>query len=151
MYNMNNITIIKKIRIGSTAFFSSFTDFKSKDIDELCIISSPINNKKTGYCLKAHKKDMILYPQLEKEEFINVDLKVNDALKIGKYLVPEFVEYVGLTIDDLQKLKPLVDKLDMKHIYEKTIYDYYIQNNSFTLTNEQLETAYQIYKSNKNN
>lgn len=146
----NNITVIKKIRIGSTAFFNSFSDFKSKDIDELCIISSPINNKKTGYCLKAHKKDIILYPELTKEEFIDADLKVNDALKIGKYLVPEFAEYIGLTIEDLYKLKPLVDKLDKRHIYEKSIYDSYINNNSFILTNEQLDTVYQIYKNNKN-
>lgn len=145
----NNITVIKKIRIGSTAFFESFTDFKSKDIDELCIISKPINNKKTGFCIKANKKDLILYPKLTKEEFIDIDLKVNDALKIGKYLVPEFIEYIGLTINDLHQLKPLVDKLDVRHIYEKSIYDYYIQNNNFTLTNEQLETAYNIYKTNK--
>ena len=145
----NDITVIKKIRIGSTAFFSSFSDFKSKDVDELCIISKPINNKKTGFCLKANKKDLILYPQLTKEEFIDIDLKVNDALKIGKYLVPEFIEYIELTIDDLYKLKPLVDKLDSKHIYEKSIYNDYISNNSFNLTDKQLETAYNIYKNNK--
>jgi hypothetical protein len=145
----NNITIIKKIRIGSTVFFESFTDFKSKDIDELCIISKPINNKNTSFCLKTNKKDLILYPQLTKDEFIDIDLKVNDALKIGKYLVPEFIKYIGLTIDDLHKLKPLVDKLDTKHIYEKTIYDDYINNNSFNLTDKQLETAYNIYKNNK--
>lgn len=86
---------------------------------------------------------------MTKDEFIDIDLKVNDALKIGKYLVPEFIEYIGLTINDLHKLKPLVNKLDIKHIYEKSIYDYYIQNNNFTLTNEQLETVYNIYKNNK--
>lgn len=147
----NHITVIKKFRIGSTAFFGSFGDFKSKDVDELCIISSPINGKKTGHCLKMHKKDMILYPQLTKEEFIDADLKVNDALKIGKYLVPEFAEYIGLTIEDLYKLKPLVDKLDKRHIYEKSIYDYYIDNNGFNLTNEQLDIVYQTYKNNKDN
>ena len=145
----NDIIVIKKIRIGSTVFFSSFSDFKSKDVDELCIISKPINNKNTGFCIKANKKDFILYPQLTKDEFIDIDLKVNDALKIGKYLVPEFIEYIGLTIDDLHKLKPLVDKLDSKHIYEKSIYNDYISNNSFNLTDKQLETAYNIYKNNK--
>jgi predicted DNA binding protein len=50
---------------------------------------------------------------------------------------------------EFSKLKPLVDKLDSKHIYEKSIYNDYISNNSFNLTDKQLETAYNIYKNNK--
>ena len=144
-----NIKIIKKIRIGSTAFFSSFPDFKPKDVDELCIMSESIKSKYKSFCIRGDKKDIILYPQLTKEEFIDVDIKSNDTLKVGKYLVPEFVDYIGLNINDLHKLKPLVDGLDEKHIYEKLIYDGYIQNKSFTLTDKQLEAAYNIYKKNK--
>jgi len=143
------IVIIKQIRIGSTVFFNSFNDFKSKDIDELCILSSPIEDIKS-FCLKLNGKDLILYPNLSKDEFIKEDLKVNDSLKVGKYLVPEFIDYIGLKIEDLHKLKPLVNKLDIKHSYEKIIYDSYLNNSEFYLTDEQKNKAYIMYKKARN-
>jgi hypothetical protein len=42
-------------------------------------------------------------------------------------------------------LQPLVDKMDEKHMYLKTIYDFYITNNEFTLSEQQLNEAYKIY------
>ena len=70
-------------------------------------------------------------------------------MQLGKFLVPAFVEAIGFTIEDLKKLQPLADNLDDKHKYEKVIYDSYIQNNDFTLTDEQLQKAYLEYKHNK--
>ena len=142
----NNITVIKKIRIGSTSFFESFNDFKSKDIDELCIISKPINGKETSFCIKLNGKDLILYPQLSKEQFIKNDLNINDPIKIGKYLSKEFIDYIHLTIDDLKLLKPLYNKIKDTHKYQQIIYDAYIENNNFTLSKEQLIKAYKEYK-----
>lgn len=55
-------------------------------------------------------------------------------MQLGKFLVPTFIEAIGFTIDDLKKLQPLLDNLDDKHKYEKVIYNTYIQNNDFTLT-----------------
>ena len=54
---------------------------------------------------------------------------------------------IGFTVKDLQKLKPLADNLDKEHQYEKVIFDYYIQNNETSLTDDQLQEAYNIYKS----
>ena len=59
-------------------------------------------------------------------------------MQLGKFLVPTFVEAIGFTIEDLKKLQPLADNLDDKRKYEKVIYDSYIQNNDFALTDEQL-------------
>lgn len=70
-------------------------------------------------------------------------------MQLGKFLVPTFIEAIGFTIDDLKKLQPLADNLDDKHKYEKVIYDSYIQNNDFTLTDKQLQKAYLEYKHNK--
>lgn len=70
-------------------------------------------------------------------------------MQLGKFLVPTFIEAIGFTIDDLKKLQPLLDNLDDKHKYEKVIYNTYIQNNDFTLTDEQLQKAYLKYKHNK--
>lgn len=70
-------------------------------------------------------------------------------MQLGKFLIPTFIEAIGFTIEDLKKLQPLADNLDDKHKYEKVIYDSYIQNNDFTLTDEQLQKAYLEYKHNK--
>jgi hypothetical protein len=49
-------------------------------------------------------------------------------------LIPEFNEFIDFTIEDLPKIKPQIDKLDDKHLYERYIYDYYLQNGTFILT-----------------
>ena len=68
---------------------------------------------------------------------------------IGKFLVPEFCETIGLLVEDLPQLKILITKLDDKHMYEKIIYDSYIENGSFTLTDEQRDRAYKSYKNSR--
>ena len=46
----------------------------------------------------------------------------------------------------MKKLQSLIDKLDDKHKYEKIIFDSYIANNKFILTDNQLEESYNKYK-----
>lgn len=142
---MARITVIKEFKIGSMYFFNCYDDYIPKDEDILLILSNPINGNKS-YLIKKDNKDIIMYPNLSKEEFINVDLNINDPMKVGKYLIPEFVEYIKFTIDDLIKIEALINNLDDKHKYQKIIYDAYIENNSFYLTNEQRLIAYNEYK-----
>ena len=52
------------------------------------------------------------------------------AMQIVKFLVPEFVQEIGFTIEHLKKLKPLAEKLEGRHKYAKVIYDAYIENGS---------------------
>jgi hypothetical protein len=67
-------------------------------------------------------------------------------MKVGKFLIPEFVEYISFKIEELKQFEEIFDKLDDKHKYEKKIFEYYIQNNDFKLTNEQLKDVYEEYK-----
>lgn len=136
---------MNKILIGSTYFFSGYKDFKSKDIDELEIIDTnefsqvrQITGK--GKCLFQMKR------QQTKESYIEWALKSKNGMVIGKFLVPEFCEAIRLTIEDLPRLKPLIERLDDKHKYEEIIFNSYIENNAFTLTQEQRDLAYQSYK-----
>jgi hypothetical protein len=39
-----------------------------------------------------------------------------------------------LTIADLKQLQPLIDALDQKHQYEAIIYNSYLKNKAFVLT-----------------
>lgn len=134
-----------KILIGSQYFFSCYEDFDSKDIDELQIVDTDefaqirqITGQ--GKCLFLMKRHPV------KDDYIDWALKSNIGMDIGKFLVPEFCAEIGLKIEDLAQLTPLLDKLDDKHQYEKIIFDSYIENGSFELTNVQRRAAYRSYK-----
>ena len=136
---------MNKILIGSRYFFSCYSNFHSKDIDELEIIDTndflqirQITGQ--GGCLFQMKR------HTTKDEYIAWALKSQNGMVIGKFLVPEFNAAIGFEWEDLGQLKSLIDKLDEKHLYEKIIYDSYMQNGSFTLTDEQRDRAYQCYK-----
>jgi hypothetical protein len=131
--------------MGSQYFFSCYDDFKSKDTDEIQIIETDefkqirqISGQ--GKCLFQLKKHNT------KDEYIEWALKSNIGMVLGKFLIPEFCAEIGFTVEDLHTLRPLVEKLDDKHMYEAIIYDSYLQNGAFLLTTEQRDAAYKSYK-----
>ena len=134
-----------KFLIGSSYFFSGYEDFIPKDVDELEIVETETFNHKRqitgmGRCLfQLKKKDHY-------SEYLDWDVHTQEGMAVGKWLVPEFCEAVGFTIENLHLLQPLIDKLDEKHMYEKIIYDSYKVNNDFKLTPEQRAHAYESYK-----
>lgn len=136
---------MSKFLIGSQYFFSCYDDFESKDTDELEIIETD----KFQHMHQLTGKDKCLF-QLKRyslpEEYLKWDLQSPIGMVIGKYLVPEFCKEINLTINDLARLSPLIDRLDDKHRYEKIIFDSYLSNNSFTLTDSQRDEAYKSYK-----
>ena len=137
-----NVNVTKSINVGSQVFFSEYNDYVIHDKDTLHIIDYPLFGETIQVMRKDNKDDFLMY-NFGKDKLIEL---TKDPLQVGKFLVPEFVEYINLTIDDLKKLKPLLNKIDDKHSYEKVIYKYYIKNNDFYLTKDQLDEAYEIYK-----
>ena len=138
---------IKRIKIGSSVFFSGYDDYKSKDVDVIAIMDTffpGINSMNMRF--RDTNEDVFLYRNLNKDEFIDDALTSGVPMRAGKFLVPEFVEYIGFTIDDLKVLKPMFEQMDDKHKYETVIYDSYIENKSFTLTDSQRDRAYEEYK-----
>jgi hypothetical protein len=131
--------------MGSQYFFSRYPDFTSKDIDEIELIETD----KIKYFRHLHGQGRCLF-QFRKlscvDDYIDYALSSNLGMVIGKFLIPEFCEAIGMTIEDLRKLKPLIDILDDLHKYEEIIFNSYLENNSFTLTDEQLDLAYKSYK-----
>lgn len=137
----------KRITIGSRAFFSGMPDFQSKDTDTLILTDTPNGynhyrqSSMSGQCsiewaLKP-KADFLEYATREKAH----------GLEFGKFLVPEFASELGLTISDLTTLYAYFkDKIDKMHAYQHDIYNAYIENDAFTLTDEQVNKAYEAYK-----
>lgn len=136
---------IKQFQMGSTYFFSKYKDFKSKDYDELCIMDVfPFNNNMMNAKLKD--RDLLLFRDMSKSGYINDLIESKTPMKAGKFLIPEFNEYINFTIDDLKSILHIFENMDDKHTYEKIIADAYIENNGFFLTDEQRDLAYAEYK-----
>lgn len=136
---------MNKHLMGSRYFFSVYDDFVGKDRDEIQVIETEdfLHIRQiTGLskCLfQVRKKPSV-------DEYIKWDVESNVPMSVGKYLIPEFCAEIGFTIADLPKVKSLVDRLDPKHRYEEIIYNSYIENGSFMLTDEQRFRAYKSYK-----
>lgn len=130
--------------VGSNVFFKDIEGFNSKDIDILELVDNPTDFK---YLRQFRFKDKCVFQwkNMPVDEFIDAELLMNVPMSVCKFLCPEFIKLKGLTIEQLKRLQPLVDKMDEKHMYLKTIYDFYIENNDFILTDEQLNEAYNTY------
>ena len=153
--NNENIEImypIKKIRVGSGVFFDGLPGYNSHDDDELVLMGGGwLPCKDTVFRMptkdkNGKKKDVFICKNLTKEEFIEDYLNCDTPMRGNRFLVPDFIEYIGLTINDLKRLKPKFDEMDEKHLYLLNIYNSYIENNGFFLTDKQKDIAFEIYK-----
>lgn len=132
------------ILVGSAAFFGDMEGFSPKDRDYVLLVDEPsgfsyVRQTHSSYCLFEWRR---MTPQ----GFVDYALLNGPAMQLGKFLVPEFAEAIGLTMDDLRKLRPLAESLDAKHGYERVIYDSYMANGRMELTAEQLSSAYGEYR-----
>lgn len=134
-----------RIEVGSRAFFSGFADFTSKDHDYLVLVSDPKGFNYRREC-SLRGVDTFEYKRMGADDFVAKTLEYNDALAVGKFLVKDFADAIGLTTDQLKQLQPLVEKLDEKHQYERIIFDAIIASGSWTLSDDTLQVAYDSYK-----
>lgn len=139
-----------KILVGSSVFFSGFPDYVQHDTDYVIFENLP----DTKYFLQVQRVDgidMFFWNKTKtKQELIDYHLKYNMGLEIGKFLVPAVLYHLGMTIEDLKQLEPLLANLKDKHKYEEVIFRSYITNGDFYLTEQQLNSAYNIYKKYRN-
>lgn len=132
--------------MGSSIFFNGFDDYDSKDADKLCIMDTFTVKGTNVLNMRLNGEDVFFYKNMSKEEFIKDTIDSNVPMRVGKFLIPEFCEYIGFEISDYDKLKTMFDNLDEKHRYEIIIRDSYIENGGFFLTDEQRLRAYEEYK-----
>ncbi len=130
--------------VGSNVFFKDIEGFTSKDIDILEFVDNPTDFKNVRQ-FKFPDKCVFQWRKMPINELIDITLSRNFPMEIGKFLVPEFIKEFKLSIDDLKRLKPIITKLDDKHKYEEVIYNAYIENNDFILTDKQRQNAFETY------
>ena len=131
--------------MGSTYFFKDCAGFVSHDTDLWEIIET--SDFKVVRTIRGQGKDYFQFrKQPTTQTYIDIALQSTLPMVVGKFLIPEFCKEIGFTIKDLPKLKPLIDTLDKTHLYEQIIYEAYIKNGDFYLTQEQRDLAYTKYK-----
>ena len=130
--------------VGSNVFFKDIEGFASKDTDILEFVDNPTDFKNVRQ-FKFPDKCVFQWRKMPIDELIDMTVSRNFPMEIGKSLVPEFIKEFKLSIDDLKRLEPIIVKLDDKHKYEEVIYNSYIENNAFYLTDKQLKNAYETY------
>ena len=140
----------KRIEIGSQVFFKEYSDYQSHDKDYIEFQDEP-KLFKTFMNARGKGTDIFFYKTMPKQEFIDYELEhcKKTPMAAGKFLVPELCEYINITIDDLKLFDESFKNMDDRHGYEKMIYEAYVENNAFTLTDEQRDNAYKKYKENK--
>lgn len=134
-----------KILVGSSYFFNSFEDFKSKDMDYVIIVDNP--RLFEYYLQKRFCRDDLFYWNRGTIMSYNYD---RNPMSVGKFLVPEILSELNLTFDDVRPLlEEYLPKGKDRHQYQIKIFEYYKLNNSTFLTEEQRVEVYEIYKNEK--
>lgn len=131
--------------VGSKAFFTGIEGFQPHDNDILLFEENPKDYKDQSQ-VRLKGNCYFRWRRMGKDELIEYHKPCRVGLFLGKFLVPEFAKEIGMTTEDLKRLDFLVDCLDERHGYEKIIYDSYIENGDFYLTDEQRNRAYEEYK-----
>ena len=133
--------------MGSSYFFDRYDDYKIKDNDEWHIVDEFIFPNRVCMNMKLFDgNDIFIFKNTDKQEYINDVYESGVNMKVGKFLIPEFNKYINFTIDDLKSLQPIFDNMDKKHTYERVIFESYLKNGDFFLTDEQRMEAYKEYK-----
>lgn len=143
--------ISKKFLVGSQYFFGDMPGFESKDCDYVVFVDEPllfrnVMNIKGG---KNKNDDVFFWRKMPPEEFVKVTIKSGTPMQIGKFLVKEVARHLNFNINHLKKFSKFIKYMDKEHMYEKVIFDFYIENNAFFLTDKQKEIAYEAYKKGK--
>ena len=136
---------MKRIVTGSRAFFSGMEGFKPKDYDVIVIV----NNKEVPFKWMRQTSngsvDVFEIVRHPKAKLISHAVEKAQPMAIARFLTPDFAKEIGLHPSDLPALRPMRENLDTKHEYLGVIYDAYVSNSSFELTDDQRQAAFDVY------
>ena len=134
-----------RILVGSMAFFGNIDGFHPKDRDYAVLVENAVGYRFTRQRI-CGAYDIFEYAKLPADEMVAYAVKAGLAMRLNAFLVPEFAREIGLEVPQLEGLRPLAESLDDKHRYLKVIYNAYLENGKFELTDGQRMEAYKAYK-----
>ena len=142
----------KKFIAGSFYFFKDMPDFELHDLDYVIITDEMFQDYHHIYWIEGGiGKDYFYWKKNTPEWHVKNLLAENAfALDIARVLIPGVSKELGFTTEHLKQVKPILNKLEgqfgNKYDYYKIIYEAYIENGDFILTDEQRLKAYTEYK-----
>lgn len=139
------MVVIKTYITGSNYFFAGLDDFKSKDCDYLHIVDeAPFKYFRQSKDLNGNCH--FEWVMMNKVDLITYHYSIT-PMAIIKFLNPDFCDFLDIDFSDLSGLmSDMCQKLDNEHKYAAIIWNAYINNNDFTLTNEHRDAAFNEYK-----
>lgn len=134
----------QRFLVGSRAFFAGIGGFKSGNRNQLELLDNP--NFKQGVEKNDRVTRVFKYTKEPAQTMIDRCLASGNPLQVGKFLVPDVAHAIGLQVQDIERLAPLIERLPDKHEWQEVVYNAYLANGTFTLTEEQRQEAYAAYK-----
>jgi len=140
----------KQFLAGSNYFFKQYTDYQKHDIDYI-VLNDDMPLDYWHFYDDIQQIDWFYWKINTPKWHIEYLLKPNSfALDVAHLLIPEVAHDLGITIKDLDRLQPIIEQIvpqvGPEYHYYELIYQFYLQNNGFWLTQEQLDTVYNDYK-----
>lgn len=142
----------KKFIAGSFYFFKDMPDYQLHDLDYIVITDEMFKDYHHIYLIEdGIGKDYFYWKKNTPEWHVKSLLAENAfALDVARVLIPSVAKELGFTIEHLKQVESALNKLEgqfeNKYNYYKIIFNSYIENNAFTLTDKQREEAYKVYK-----
>jgi hypothetical protein len=139
---------MEKIITGSRAFFDGMEGFTPHDTDAIKIV----DEKDVNFLFRRRLYDRedgcdtFYVVRQPKQQYLRWAAKFASGATLGQFLTPEFCREFGITVSDLEHLRPMTERIDKRHKYLTIIYDAYIANKNMSLTDEQRQAAYEEYQ-----
>lgn len=137
-----------KIITGSRAFFEGMDGFSPHDTDAIQIVNEQDVNFLFRRQMYDHTDgcDTFYCVRQPKEQYLRWAARFASGSTLGQFLTPDFCQEFGITVEDLEQLRPMTERIDKRHKYLAIIYEAYMKNGSMTMTDEQRHAAFEEYK-----
>lgn len=133
--------------VEGECYVFNFGEFEGDDFNTEFIMYYPKEGYTNGSRMicKTTNCDCLMYPNKGKELVIADFVETNSQSFATTFLFPEFVDYFGITFQDILPHFDKFDNMKEKYNYLKVIGDSYLKNGGLTLTEEQRAAAYESY------
>lgn len=138
--------MIGPIITGSKAFFCDIPGFVPKDDAYIYIVEPNEVEYKWKNVIRRGNSCYFYIVRHSVEELINHAIMFEQSMSLCHFIQSVIADELGVTITHLPSLAPLRERLDEEHEYLGVIFDFYLENEEMTLSNEQLTQAYEAYK-----
>lgn len=139
----------KEFLTGSRAFFDGMDGFEPHDTDILVLTGRGFGAQWAQSSIGETTR-FIHHHTGDTDAFIASVEALNQPNAVCMLLDPQIAEHVGFTAEMLERIRPMAERCEGRHLYLRKIYEYYVRNGSLTLNAQQRAYAFKVYKESRN-